>query len=154
VGRAGAFPRKLHQAPKGASSYWDTFLPVTGKGTLECEVRGQLLLKSATDWVAPTPQPLDVGLIADLLCREPLIFWKFEVECGGRHRQSDLCEFEASLVCRASFRTARATQRNPYLKKNKKQKNKKKPTTKNKNQKKKKTNKKQKNKTQNTKGNP
>ena len=31
----------------------------------------------------------------------------------GRQRQMDLCEFEASLVCRASFRIARATQRNP-----------------------------------------
>lgn len=118
MGRAGAFPRKLHQAPKGASSYWDTFLPVTGKGTLECEVRGQLLLKSATDWVAPTPQPLDVGLIADLLCREPLIFWKFEVECGGRHRQSDLCEFEASMVYKLRSRTA--TQRNLVSKSEKK----------------------------------
>jgi hypothetical protein len=30
-----------------------------------------------------------------------------------RQRQADLCEFEASLVYRASSRTARATQRNP-----------------------------------------
>ena len=28
-------------------------------------------------------------------------------------RQADLCEFEASLVYKASSRTARATQRNP-----------------------------------------
>ena len=37
----------------------------------------------------------------------------------GRQRQGDLCEFEASLVYRASSRTARATQRNPVLKINK-----------------------------------
>ena len=31
----------------------------------------------------------------------------------GRQRQDSLCEFKASLVCKASFRTARvATQRN------------------------------------------
>ena len=30
----------------------------------------------------------------------------------GRQRQSDLCEFEASVVYRARSRTARATQRN------------------------------------------
>jgi len=30
-----------------------------------------------------------------------------------RKRQVDLCEFEARLVYRVSFRTARATQRNP-----------------------------------------
>ena len=35
----------------------------------------------------------------------------------GRQRQADLCEFEASLVYRASSRTARATQRNPVSKK-------------------------------------
>ena len=36
----------------------------------------------------------------------------------GKQRQSDLCEFEASLVYRASFRTGtKATQRNPVLKK-------------------------------------
>ena len=34
----------------------------------------------------------------------------------GRQRQADLCEFEASLGYRVSFRTARATQRNPVLK--------------------------------------
>jgi hypothetical protein len=34
-----------------------------------------------------------------------------------RQRQVDLCGFEASLVYRASSRTARATQRNPLLKK-------------------------------------
>ena len=31
----------------------------------------------------------------------------------GRQRQEDPCEFEASLVCRESSRTARATLRNP-----------------------------------------
>jgi hypothetical protein len=36
-----------------------------------------------------------------------------------RQRQVDLSEFEASLVYRVSSRTARATQRNPVLKKNK-----------------------------------
>ena len=35
----------------------------------------------------------------------------------GRQRQEDLCEFEASLVYRASSKTARATQRNPVSKK-------------------------------------
>jgi hypothetical protein len=44
---------------------------------------------------------------------------------GGRGRW--ISEFEASLVCKVSSRTARATQRNPVLKnKNKKQKRKKK----------------------------
>jgi hypothetical protein len=37
-----------------------------------------------------------------------------------RQRQVDLCEFKASLVYRASSRTARATQRNPVSKKKKK----------------------------------
>jgi hypothetical protein len=37
-----------------------------------------------------------------------------------RQRQVDLCEFKASLIYRASSRTARVTQRNPVLK-NKKQ---------------------------------
>jgi len=41
-----------------------------------------------------------------------------------RQRKVDLCEFEASLIYIASFRTARGTQRNPVLK-NKKQTNKK-----------------------------
>jgi hypothetical protein len=36
----------------------------------------------------------------------------------------DLCEFEASLVYRASSKTVRATQRNPVTKKNEKSKNK------------------------------
>jgi hypothetical protein len=40
-----------------------------------------------------------------------------------RQRQVELWEFEASLVCRVSSRTARATQRNP-VSKNKKQKTK------------------------------
>ena len=35
----------------------------------------------------------------------------------GRQRQADLCEFEANPVYVVSFRTARATQRNPVLKK-------------------------------------
>jgi hypothetical protein len=39
---------------------------------------------------------------------------------GGRGRR--ISEFEASLVYRVSSRTARATQRNPVLKKTKKQK--------------------------------
>ena len=34
-----------------------------------------------------------------------------------KQKQEDLSEFEASLVYRASSRTARATQRNPVLKK-------------------------------------
>ena len=38
-----------------------------------------------------------------------------------RQRQAD-CEFEASLDYRVSFRTARATQRNPVLKKKKERK--------------------------------
>ena len=33
-----------------------------------------------------------------------------------RQRQVDLCEFKDSLVYRVSFRTSRATQRNPVLK--------------------------------------
>ena len=37
-----------------------------------------------------------------------------------RQWQVDLCESEASLVYRASSRTARATQRNPFLEKKKK----------------------------------
>jgi hypothetical protein len=36
-----------------------------------------------------------------------------------RQRQVDLCEFKANLVYRASFRTARATQRNPVWETNK-----------------------------------
>ena len=47
----------------------------------------------------------------------------------GRQKQADLCEFEASLVYKASSRTARAIQRNPVLenktKQNKTQTNKK-----------------------------
>ena len=34
----------------------------------------------------------------------------------GRQRQADLCEFEGSLVYRASSRTARAMQRNAVFK--------------------------------------
>ena len=37
----------------------------------------------------------------------------------GRQRQVDLCEFEASLVYRASSRTIKATQRNPVSKQSK-----------------------------------
>jgi hypothetical protein len=36
--------------------------------------------------------------------------------CGGalgRQKQEDVCEFKASLVYKASYRTARATQKNP-----------------------------------------
>ena len=41
----------------------------------------------------------------------------------GRQRQVDLCEFKASLVYRASSRTARAvTQRNPVSKNKRKKK--------------------------------
>ena len=36
-----------------------------------------------------------------------------------RQRQADLCEFKSSLIYRASSRAARATQRNPVLKKQK-----------------------------------
>ena len=36
----------------------------------------------------------------------------------GRLKQVDLCEFKASLVCRSSSRTARATQSYPFLKNN------------------------------------
>jgi hypothetical protein len=43
---------------------------------------------------------------------------------GGRGRQ--ISEFEASLVYRVSSRTARATQRNPVLKKTKQNKKRKK----------------------------
>ena len=39
-----------------------------------------------------------------------------------RQRQTDLCEFEASLVYRASSRTVRATQKNPFSKNQKKKK--------------------------------
>jgi hypothetical protein len=41
-----------------------------------------------------------------------------------KQKQTDHCEFEASLVCRASSRTAWATQRNTVLKKNKAKQNK------------------------------
>jgi hypothetical protein len=34
----------------------------------------------------------------------------------GKQRQSDISEFEASLIYRVSSRTARATQRNPLSK--------------------------------------
>jgi hypothetical protein len=37
----------------------------------------------------------------------------------GRQRQEELCEFKASLVCRVSSRTARATQRNHVWKQQK-----------------------------------
>jgi hypothetical protein len=53
------------------------------------------------------------------------IFNPFDV--GGRRGHIDLCEFEASLICRVNSRTARATQRNPVskiLKKKKKEKKK------------------------------
>jgi hypothetical protein len=36
----------------------------------------------------------------------------------GRHRQADICEFQASLVYKESFKTVRAIiERNPVLKK-------------------------------------
>jgi hypothetical protein len=44
----------------------------------------------------------------------------------GRQRQADFSEFEASLVYRVSSWTARAIQRNPVLKKPKREKKKKK----------------------------
>jgi hypothetical protein len=47
---------------------------------------------------------------------------------GGRGRQ--ISEFEASLVYRVSFRTARAIQRNPVLEKTKQNKKPKTTTTK------------------------
>ena len=37
------------------------------------------------------------------------------VPAVGRQKQADLCELKASLVDRASFTSARATQRNPVL---------------------------------------
>ena len=37
------------------------------------------------------------------------------ISAFGKQRQADLCEFEANLVYTASFRTARATQRNLIL---------------------------------------
>jgi hypothetical protein len=53
----------------------------------------------------------------------------------GRQRRADLCEFEASLIFKDSFRTARAvTQRNSILKNENKQ-TKTKTKTKNKKQK-------------------
>jgi len=39
----------------------------------------------------------------------------------GRQRQDHLCEFEVSLVYKASLRTVKATQRNPVLKRKKKE---------------------------------
>ena len=42
-----------------------------------------------------------------------------------RQRQVDLCEFEVSLVYKASSRTARATQRNPARKEERKEERKK-----------------------------
>jgi hypothetical protein len=39
----------------------------------------------------------------------------FNPRTHGRQRQVDLCELKASLIYRASSRTARATQRNPVL---------------------------------------
>ena len=54
---------------------------------------------------------------------------------GGRDRQ--ISEFEASLVCRVSSRTARATQRNPVSNKKKKKENRK-PNPKHKKEKKRK----------------
>ena len=39
------------------------------------------------------------------------------ISARQRQRQVDLCEFKANLVYRVSFKTARATQRNPVSKK-------------------------------------
>ena len=38
-----------------------------------------------------------------------------------RQKQGDLCEFEANLVYKVSSRTVKATQRNPVLKRKKKE---------------------------------
>jgi hypothetical protein len=43
----------------------------------------------------------------------------------GRQRQVDLCEFEASLLYKVSYRTARATQKNQKERKKKRKKEKK-----------------------------
>jgi hypothetical protein len=40
----------------------------------------------------------------------------------GRERQVDFCKFKANLAYRASFKTVKATQRNPVWKKQTKQK--------------------------------
>jgi hypothetical protein len=45
---------------------------------------------------------------------------------GGRHRQ--IFDFESSLVYKVSSRTAKATQRNPVLEKNKQKPQQQKPT--------------------------
>jgi hypothetical protein len=45
-------------------------------------------------------------------------------EALGRQKHAELCEFKASLVYRASSRTAKAPQRNPVSKQNKTKQNK------------------------------
>ena len=50
--------------------------------------------------------------------QESRAWWRMPlIPALGRQRQVNLCEFEASLVYRESFRTPRATERNPGLKK-------------------------------------
>jgi hypothetical protein len=48
----------------------------------------------------------------------------FSPNIFGKQKQVDFCEFEASLVYRASSRTARATKSNPALQKTKQNKTK------------------------------
>jgi hypothetical protein len=43
-------------------------------------------------------------------------WYRLLIPALGRQRQADFYEFKGSLVYRVSFRTARATQRNPVLK--------------------------------------
>jgi hypothetical protein len=74
-----------------------------------------ILIMAPPSWFLPTCPPIQI----DLFC--------LSVENNqalGRQRQADLCEFEASLVCRAGLReTSRTTQGDPVLK-NRKQTNK------------------------------
>ena len=52
-----------------------------------------------------------------------LAFWAAVVGGAlGRQRKADLCEFQGSLVYKASFRTAKVAQRDPALKEQKKRK--------------------------------
>lgn len=74
-----------------------------------------------TDWdlVLPPP-PL---LTPPKFKRQPGVVHEFNLSTLGSKSQVDLCEFEASLAYSASSRTARTTQRNPYLKNKNKQTN-------------------------------